>query len=950
MDEYSKGHPTNPSNNTDLIEYERKVDFLRKGDYINIELILRGTLMWETWWQPFGSKSEQTKVPNTPWDDRIIDITTPANTHILVIIRSINDALNNTKSDEKSDITIDNVKITTTDNSGNIILDPNYDLMRINTSSLKNFIKVSKEREFINKIEVVPSKYIIYYMRDVITNNTYQIARLPPKDDDKTIIIGIEFSIYGSGSDINNPGAISRLSGIYKTDYLNVYNPNRWMAEVENSTITNDAFKYINKNYIMDIDFTDGGVGDKKNTLPEKILIKGEKGYALSGIQYVYNLPTGETEEPFRDVYCDKPIRQIVFAFDSIYNENKPTLYYYINNGVLYPNLNQNPLPIEQCYSYNMGSNRNNRLFISNFDVFYNVVPDIENIPKWLQAVAGIKTIFSSAPWDWKFDYEMHNPGDLFAGIKGIMSVQTISIKNRVIYDWIKDIDYLKCCDTQIDNLYDPDTIEEQYGRYEKDYYITNSKIPSDSCFSDILTPYCNNYYKLEYTVDFGQNEIEKIIFRIDNKSENIDNKSLKSVIINKINNILPPEIRCFNISSNIFTDIVTIEFTIKDPPIRYIDFKILNAKNNNELTIELTDEKKILEEDRCKNYCSFNNTNCDDTIKKYCLNEIDGEEGLFIKKTIKFFPKYYTIPNFNKEIEVYLPNQKRIFLEEKICGCFMSSYKEHKIELTNFYNDIKTEYQSKLNTANDANKELINKEIENINYLIKTLDLYDSEQSFKDSLDLQLQDKRLLENYKTECMFPPCLKNPFKMKSMKNTICTAPQSCIGNGFAVPELGNDVTINCNKEKGILNLNCVIVNNKLEPKFILLSDFKNYNQCKDTYKRNPSYSEIDKPSYCKIGAVARELGCENVNGKPLMKNVFDVTVPQYPLDNKSLCPPPKDKLPRKYPSYYSSSNKCKKPEVAPTSPNVKYLIFGIVSIIILIFFIFLLIKYKWSVSH
>ncbi len=82
----------------------------------------------------------------------------------------------------------------------------------------------------------------------------------------------------------------------------------------------------------------------------------------------------------------------------------------------------------------------------------------------------------------------------------------------------------------------------------------------------------------------------------------------------------------------------------------------------------------------------------------------------------------------------------------------------------------------------------------------------------------------------------------------------------------------------------------------------------------------------------------------------MKNVFDVTIPQYPLDNKSLCPPPKDKLPRKYPSYYSSSNKCKEPEVEPMPPNVKYLIFGIVSIIILIFFIFLLLKYKWSVSH
>ena len=938
MDEdYSKGHPLD----NDLIEYEQKVDFLRKGNDINLGLIFRGTLMWETWWEPFGSESKENPIQNTPWDNRIIDINTPANTVILEIIRSVNDTINNTNSDQNSDVIINNTVITTTDNNGKKVLNNNYNLMNINNSPLKDIIKVSNEQGFI-KFEVPSANYTIY------KNNSKQIIRLPPKEDDKTIIIGIELSIYKNDNNpiIQNPGAISRLSGIYKTDYLNVYNPNRWMAEVENSTITNEEFKYINKNYIMDIDFTDGGVGDKKNT-SQKILIKGEKGYALSGIQYVY------LTSSFRDIDCDRPIRQIVFAFDSIYNENKPTLYYYLNNGVLNPRLNQNPLPIEQCYSYNMGSNRNNRLFISNFDVFYNVVPDNpDNLPKWLKTVGEVANMFKTAPWDWKFDYEIHDPGDLFAGIKGIMSVQTISIKNRVIYDWIKDIDYLKCCDTQIDNLYDPDTIEEQYGRYEKDYYITNSKIPSDSCFSDILTPYCNNYYNLEYTVNFGQNEIEKIIFRIDNKSENIYNKSLKSVIINKINNILPPEIRCFNISSNIFTDIVTIEFTIKDPPIRYIDFKILNAQNNNEFTVELTDEKKILEEDRCKNYCSFNNTNCDNTIKKYCLNErdIEGEEGLFIKTKIKFFPKFYTIPNFNKEIVVYLPNQKRIFLEEKICGCFMSSYNEHKIELTNFYNDIKTEYQSKLNTTNDVNKELINKEISNINYLIKTLDLYESEQSFKDALDLQLQDKRLLENYKTECMFPPCLKNPFKMKSMKNTICTAPQSCIGNGFAVPELGNDVTINCNKEKGILNLNCVIVNNKLEPKFILLSDFKNYNQCKDTYKRNPSYSEIDKPSYCKIGAASRELGCENVNGIPLMKNVFDVTIPQYPLDNKSLCPPPKDKLPRKYPSYYSSSNKCKEPEVEPMPPNVKYLIFGIVSIIILIFFIFLLLKYKWSVSH
>jgi hypothetical protein len=240
-EDYSKGHPINSSNETDLIEYERKVDFLRKGNDINLGLIFRGTLTWTTWWEPFGSESEETQIPNTPWDDRIIDITTPANTVILGIIRGINNVVNNTNSDEKSDVIINNTKITTTDSNGNKILDPNYDLMKINNSPLKELIKVRNEQGFI-VFDVPSANYLIY------KNNSKQIIRLPPKDDDKTIIIGIEFSIYNTQS--QNPGAISRLSGIYKTDYFNVYNPNRWIAEVENSTITNEEFKYINKNYI----------------------------------------------------------------------------------------------------------------------------------------------------------------------------------------------------------------------------------------------------------------------------------------------------------------------------------------------------------------------------------------------------------------------------------------------------------------------------------------------------------------------------------------------------------------------------------------------------------------------------------------------------------------------------------------------------------------------------
>lgn len=934
--DFSKGHPLD----TDLIEYETKVDFLTTNNSINFGLLDNGTLRWATWYEPFGSESKETRIPNTPFDSNIINLE-PEGT-LLSVLRSLNNFVLGYTGDSKSPIIINNQTITITKDD-KIYLDPNYNLLNINSSNLKQYIKVSIENIY-HKINV-PDANIIIYIKRIYDNekNFSGVSRLP-NEEFKNIIIGLDFSIYKETS--ANPNSISRLSGIYKTDFLNVYNNSRWIAEVDDQIIDNPYFvDKINKNLTFPINFDDDYVGDNQNdTIKNKVYINPDKGYALSGIQYIY------ISREYRDLICDKPLREIVFAFDSIYNENAITKYYYLKDGNL-QTLTYNPLVnINDSYKYNMGSNRDNKLFISNFDIFYNVVPKEKNIPKWMRQLAEFVGIFTSAPWGWKFDYKEHIPEDYnisFAGIKGILSVQTVKLKNTLLYDWIKDIDELKCCDTVRDNLYDVNTIEELYAKYVKDYYVSRDGIPSEKCLINILTPFCNNYLELEYTVDFGSENIENIFFEYNNTpSTNIPTKSLKSDIKNKINSILPNTIKLFDISSTTFTNIVIFTFMVSTTYVNSssISFKIFNAQTQNEYVLELTNEKKILEGGRCKSYCSFGNTNCDNALQNYCLNEKD-DDGILLKTKIKFNPKFYTIPNYNKEIEVYLPNQKRLYIEDKICGCYMASYKTHIEELTQFYNSIKREYQNLLSTETASNKEKIEKEIENIDYIIKTLVLNDGEESFKLALNLQLQNKDILDKYDTKCMFPPCVKSTFKTYAMKKSeeMCSSTKSCIGTGFAVPELNSDTNINCNMESGIYDTRCVVNNGNLEPKFTLLQDLKNYNQCKNTYKNFPEYTEVIKPSFCKIGLNARELGCDGPNR---MKYVYDITVPQYPPNNSELCPPPKNQLPNKYPSYTIFSTKCAEPEVKDTPSNVKKLIYMVILCIIILFLIFfLLFKYK-----
>ena len=210
-------------------------------------------------------------------------------------------------------------------------------------------------------------------------------------------------------------------------------------------------------------------------------------------------------------------------------------------------------------------------------------------------------------------------------------------------------------------------------------------------------------------------------------------------------------------------------------------------------------------------------------------------------------------------------------------------------------------------------------------------------------ALKLQLQDHSNLNDFKTECSFPPCNQSRYKLFNMKNTTnCKEKQNCIGNGFSFPE-GTKTEIACNMETGVENLRCVINSeNNIEPKFTLLQDIKNYQNCNDIYKKVIEYSELDRPSYCKLSKLPRQLGCEGNK----MKYVYDVNQKQYPPWREDLCPPPKDQLPIGYKNpdlRYDYDNCVKKQTSTSTSSKKNSMI--IASTLVILFLILIIFLFK-----
>lgn len=1027
--DFKNGHPID----SDLITYKTDIHFLtNKSNNINNELFLKGNWSRLNYFQPFDWRNDYFEIPNNiyPTFPNEVSNSLPS-LEILMFIKNFNQQTGNERVYFQGNLITKSFK--DDKDKEYYVLSDNFDLMSLNNSPLKNYINVEnyntdyyiiniKEKRLlcdalgykilnsINSINInckniddifneLPEENLLQSYKDItdkiknkeliplalnkkkiIINKTdynkgITITEKKDKKDTpyKNIILGIKFDFYPDGR-------ISRLSEIYTTKLLYVYDTTRYRAFVDNEQkIVSEEFKNMNPNLISDIKFiTDNPIGDFDYKSTKKIMVKGKKGYALSGIQYVPN------SGGYWNKSGPRAINQIVFAFDSVYDVNAPTYYYHINNSSI-TELENNPLLNDiNTYSYNMITH-DKKIFISDFDVFYSYVPTEKNISSleissYIQSAIAIATaliavtiaslatgpgsvifalgaIANPMIWQSKWDLKYQHTGNYFAGIKGIMSVQSVSFDNNLVYDWIKNIDNIKCCDTLRDNLYDPETIEELYAKYIKEYYVSNTGMPSEKCINDILYPYCNSYRKIDYQIEI-KNSYTKLKFQFDNKEVLLLSNDLKNNILNSINSILPSKIKCFDITNNNFIEYTIFTFIFSDSEINF-NFKVIGININNEsttLNIDIVNDTKILEEERCKNFCNFSDIDCDNTIEKYCSNSkndvsdafgILDKDAYLVKKKIIYNPLEYSI-NLNTadtEIELYIPNKQTLFLSDErlICGCYFTKYKEYKQTLINFYNNIKSKYENELIKTNEQNiKNKINNEINNIEYLKKTLDLYDGEESFKQSLDITITDdnKNIMESYKSVCMFPSCSKSSYKLKNMKNINCTEKDYCIGHGTAVPKTNKDGTkIFCNLEKGDDEI-CVI-NEKgfLEPELALIPNIKNYKRCKDIYKDSIPYSDVERPSYCKISGRGRAIGCE---GK-YMKYVYDVIKPQFPDNREDLCPPPDDKLPlgyKKNDKRYDPINCGVIKEDKTTTNKIYLIIFFIILIISIIMILFI----------
>lgn len=149
----------------------------------------------------------------------------------------------------------------------------------------------------------------------------------------------------------------------------------------------------------------------------------------------------------------------------------------------------------------------------------------------------------------------------------------------------------------------------------------------------------------------------------------------------------------------------------------------------------EYKQEVYNIEDDLCKKACDISDIDCDRGIKNYCLRPkmLSGGTGTD-----------YDLGKFAKD---------------EICGC---------LTFQNFKN-------------NDP---------------LTSVPL-----SFKTLLNTKLLNKAGVNLDKQECILPSCSQSPFKLLSMKKNLekepCNKKELCFGNGYAIPNYGNNnTTVQC----------------------------------------------------------------------------------------------------------------------------------------------------------
>lgn len=414
-------------------------------------------------------------------------------------------------------------------------------------------------------------------------------------------------------------------------------------------------------------------------------------------------------------------------------------------------------------------------------------------------------------------------------GFKGFENFDTLTIDTSNpdnMYKWIRDIDYLKSCDTNIENLYDKATVEYIYAKFVKNYFVTinnyNKAFPSQACKNEILNPYC--------------------IPRLTNGS--ID----KQLLVQRL-----PEKRCglYCAFSDVDCDSGITSYCEAVPS----------------ESISTTKPKDVDEADLQPTYI----TKQFEYIPAY-YTEVNFND---LKRSIN-------LPIINS---MMYNNICGCLIKEE-----SSHFKQIKEFFNSILNRLSYELITKPNKSEAINKEieLVNKKkVEAGLYDIVDTLKNTIKNRVKDTLlDKIIKNNSI----NIECSLSSCANSPYKLKNyngrnMKDTVCGLEESCIGNGYMIGQQNPDGTrFNCNTVKSLDREDCV---QPLEPYLYLVPNPKNFLSCRNIYKPQFLYSDKIEPSYCVLNPKGRKVGCARKN---YAKVVYDILIPQYPSDPSLCPPP------------------------------------------------------------
>jgi hypothetical protein len=787
--------------------------------------------------------------------------------------------------------------------------------------------------------------------------------------EDKNTIVGIEVCLYP-----NNNG-IAKIIGVYYCNLMNIYDISSYQATVDKD-INYKEYSFINPLLVDDESISKDTIGDTgREALGEDVpilenrrfMFRGPIGYALSGVEYnmsiigfrngqiSVNLPDGTQITDNKYLPYNGPVYNIIFRFTSVYDITADYIYSGIINGVYYNQVKVKPnIPQVNLVSY-IPDNKNE--FIQNMTFISLPFGDPKD-PTFLQklqqyaligafTIPGVHLLKNSLP---QLINGIRN-ADPLAFSQGIATYFSYTLTGGIIPIDLKAIkDLFTAGDVKgffssflTGNIFYSifDSLEELMTMLDAVYFFTNTfgfkgigKLQTISI--DDTIP--NNFYKWIEDIDY----IKSCDFDVDNwysesSVEYIYSRYIKDRYVSTISPTLYlPSGSCIN---QVLQPYCKID--ANDP-----------------------DSFDRFREQRCMNFCSLDNTDCDNSLKLFCKwppepkntssdNVGVDEDEYYITKNIRYTSKHFNIPEVNSmNITIVMPNVKT-FMFDDICSCLLQEKLPYIDQLKNFYNTILNIYKQKLDTEiDDNNKIKINKEIEIINQIINELPLSDIIASYKLALKQKVKPEfidKIINNtndIKIGCSFTACAKSKYKLYNQKQKrpgeetkpLCNTTEDCIGSGWALPLTSdNDSKLSCQSVTSIVEDKCII---PLEPKISFVPSVDNYLSCRNIINTEFEYTDKIEPSECVLSEVPRRLGCDG----NYVNLTYDVLKPEFP-PGTSECPPKGKKT---FERIFDS--RCDTTITTETETGKKYkstniIFITMITLVLLIFFIFFFLYIK-----